>query len=1021
MNKDELVKIYVDKSKAVDELAKQAYLNNLFAFNQDVLKVEEGGEGTGKRVPLREFQKELCRFIETNITRKKLALMPRGHLKTTLVTVGYSLQRIARDSKVRILIANATSSMAEAMLGQIKRHLQYNETFKYYFGDLSANTSMWRDNMITLPSGEGSYQSKEATVTAYGLGGNLVSQHYDLIIIDDAHNQDNINTKDQIDKVKQSYRNLLDLLEPGGQLIIVGTRWHDSDLYGMVMDKTDIQSREFDVFTRQAITDMKLGREEGGHYKIESGNVLWPEKYDLKHLTALLNEHGIYEFQCTPAETPILMADWTIKQVKDVQEGDMVLGWTNGIGHQKNHLCPTKVLHKMEREDVVNDFVMESGRKVRCTADHKWYSGKCRHDSHLMYRVIKAGMKLCFVVTPEVQDTKREAWNYLAGILDGEGSFKSGGGVTIAQSKTKNPDVYKKIIETLDYLKLDYKVYPRKAYGMHSESYMVSIRNSRSMIIHLLRTTDFGKRGQAINWLAKKCSRLVRERDKVLDIKIGKKEPVYALETETGNYIAWGYASSNCQYQNIVTDDENAVFHKQWFHEYDPTDLRDRKLTKFTAIDPAISLKERADFTAIVTIGVDVLGKIYILEVKRGHYTEDQMVDELFLTNEKFHPQTIQIETVAFQKTLQHYIMKEVKKRGRSLPLNEVMPETSESKEKRIRLLQPIYMRSDIYHSKTVADIEYLEDELLRFPKGKNDDLCLSGDTIIKVWGGDKKIKDVKVGDSVWTRKGYKKVLRSWCTGKKKVISKFGLKGTPDHPVITKNGTKSLIDVRVSDTIYIWNDRLSDIEEKNTIDTLGHLIDSSECTFGDMINNLNPHLPSTDKFGLTILEKYRLDLWFTTKMVTRSTMNQSTLYLCPNTTTPVCILLNQKEGKCPKNISRLPTLPQKFGTQAQRVGLGINSIPKNSGKIQRFILKSVYNVAKSILLLSKILGSVKNNIVELNGEKPIPVYNLTVEGTHEFIANGVLVHNCDCLAYAVRASFPPRQKDKSEDNRGFLY
>jgi len=68
--------------------------------------------------------------------------------------------------------------------------------------------------------------------------------------------------------------------------------------------------------------------------------------------------------------------------------------------------------------------------------------------------------------------------------------------------------------------------------------------------------------------------------------------------------------------------------------------------------------------------------------------------------------------------------MKEIKRQGHSLPLNEVLPESSESKEKRIRLLQPMYMRSDIYHSKSVANIEYLEDELLRFPKGKNDDVA---------------------------------------------------------------------------------------------------------------------------------------------------------------------------------------------------------------------------------------------------------------------------------------------------------
>jgi hypothetical protein len=30
-----------------------------------------------------------------------------------------------------------------------------------------------------------------------------------------------------------------------------------------------------------------------------------------------------------------------------------------------------------------------------------------------------------------------------------------------------------------------------------------------------------------------------------------------------------------------------------------------------------------------------------------------------------------------------------------------------------------------------------------------------------------------------------------------------------------------------------------------------------------------------------------------------------------------------------------------------------------------------------------------------------PVYNLTVEGENEYFANGVLVHNCDALVWAL--------------------
>jgi len=475
MDKDELVKLYVEKSKSLNEFSKQVYLNDLFLFNQDVLHVEQGADETGdKRIALSSFHKDLCSFIEHEKSYKKLVLVPRGHLKTTVVTVGYTLQSIAKNPDVRILIANATASMAEAMLGQVKRHLQYNKTFKTYFGDYTSGADKWTDNMIRFAKSDKSYQAKEANVTAYGLGGNLVSQHYDIIIFDDPHNRDNINTKDQIEKVKFSYKDALDLLEPGGEFIVVGTRWHDDDLYGWLQNPENPGAKGFKVFFRQAVSGMKLEVLPKGGYSIIEGTILWAEKYNKTHLTNLLNEKGLYEFQC--------------------------------------------------------------------------------------------------------------------------------------------------------------------------------------------------------------------------------------------------------QYQNFPIDDETAVFRRQWFHEYDITDLRKRRMHKFTAIDPAISLKERADYTGIVTIGVDVFGVIYVLEIKRGHFTEKQMVDELIFTHEKWHPISILIETVAFQKTLQNFIMDESRRRNTYLPIEEVLPESSESKEKRIRSLQPYYMRGNILHSRGVANIEFLEDELIRFPKGRNDD-----------------------------------------------------------------------------------------------------------------------------------------------------------------------------------------------------------------------------------------------------------------------------------------------------------
>ncbi|MCK9370324.1 phage terminase large subunit [Candidatus Dojkabacteria bacterium] len=208
---------------------------------------------------------------------------------STVVTVAYSLLRIAQDPSVRILIANATFDMACSFLGQIKKHLQNNEKFKEYYGDLATNAEKWSENMITVPK-VFNYKKKEATVTAYGVGGNLVSQHYDVIIMDDVVNRDFINTAEQIDKTILFYKDALDLLEPDGKLIVIGTRWADADLYGWIMDKSnpDRIYEGFEVFLKQAYT----GNLETG----EDLKLLFPEKFTQEYLIDLKRNKGPLEF-----------------------------------------------------------------------------------------------------------------------------------------------------------------------------------------------------------------------------------------------------------------------------------------------------------------------------------------------------------------------------------------------------------------------------------------------------------------------------------------------------------------------------------------------------------------------------------------------------------------------------------------------------------------------------------------------------------------------------------------------------
>ena len=123
----------VEAIKVDQQLLKDKWLHNLFVFNRDCLSVEQGKE----KVKLSQVHREMCEFVDKNPRKQKLMLVPRGFLKSTLITIGKTLQWINEDPSVRILIANATYSMATAFLNVIKRQLTNNSLLHEIFGNLA--------------------------------------------------------------------------------------------------------------------------------------------------------------------------------------------------------------------------------------------------------------------------------------------------------------------------------------------------------------------------------------------------------------------------------------------------------------------------------------------------------------------------------------------------------------------------------------------------------------------------------------------------------------------------------------------------------------------------------------------------------------------------------------------------------------------------------------------------------------------------------------------------------------------
>lgn len=97
---------------------------------------------------------------------------------------------------------------------------------------------------------------------------------------------------------------------------------------------------------------------------------------------------------------------------------------------------------------------------------------------------------------------------------------------------------------------------------------------------------------------------------------------------------------------------------------------------------------------------------------------------------------------------------------------------------------------------------------------------CFVGDTEIKTSKGIKKIKNMKTGELVLTRSGFKMVLAKHNNGIKRVGwyeielstgDKIEIRSTLDHKFYTTTGEKEIQNLQKDDVLYILNDKLSSI------------------------------------------------------------------------------------------------------------------------------------------------------------------------------------------------------------------
>ena len=164
-------------------------------------------------------------------------------------------------------------------------------------------------------------------------------------------------------------------------------------------------------------------------------------------------------------------------------------------------------------------------------------------------------------------------------------------------------------------------------------------------------------------------------------------------------------------------------------HFFDQSRVKEL-LPRYTTVQTTVDLagmdpkSHTSDFTVFNTAGFTRDARVDVLSILRGRYTLDQIVDAFFLVQKVF-PKNVKfkVQRDHFARVLEPLMTREMAKRGVYLWIEYTQISTSVSKVQRIQGLQGWFKMGLIRFSDGITCSSELIDEVLRFPKGKHDDI----------------------------------------------------------------------------------------------------------------------------------------------------------------------------------------------------------------------------------------------------------------------------------------------------------
>lgn len=256
---------------------------------------------------------------------------PRGHAKSTIVSLAYPLWCLMNGLEPYIVLVSDTGPLAEHNLRNIRAELESNDLLKHDFPELLCRrVKPCREGAIALPSG--------ALIVAKGAGQGIRgtknrSNRPSLILVDDLENREEVVEELQRDKLRSYFfGTLLKLGDSRTNVVVVGTVLHhdallarlvdpnkmpgwDRALYRAIVqwpDRMDLWERWGRVLSSAELFDGQTGEAGAAAFlrahrdEMHRGaEVLWPEQESLEMLMRLRLTEEIGAFEAEKQNQPL--------------------------------------------------------------------------------------------------------------------------------------------------------------------------------------------------------------------------------------------------------------------------------------------------------------------------------------------------------------------------------------------------------------------------------------------------------------------------------------------------------------------------------------------------------------------------------------------------------------------------------------------------------------------------------------------------------------------------------------------